>query len=124
MSAFYVGKAEPGMASTVAAVFHPKGIKFRYEYDFGTTTTLTGQVLGNRHGSIGRSPVRLLARNDPLVWSCAECKASATTVCPFCIDSDACLFCDAHATDHEHAEEEVYLPVVDSPRMGVCGYTG
>jgi len=25
---------------------------------------------------------------------------------------------------HEHADEEIYLPVVNSPRMGVCGYTG
>jgi len=124
MSAFYVAKAEPGMSSTVGATFRSRGLKFRYEYDFGSTTVLNGQVLGSRRGSIGRSSVRLLARNDPLVWSCAECKAAATTVCPFCIDSDACLFCQTHAGAHEHADEEVYLPVVNSPRMGVCGYTG
>ena len=34
------------------------------------------------------------------------------------------IVCDAHAAAHEHADEEVYLPVVNSPRMGVCGYTG
>jgi len=45
-------------------------------------------------------------------------------VCPFCIDFGDAVFCDAHAAAHEHADEEVYLPVVNSPRMGVCGYTG
>ncbi|MGZ8519503.1 MAG: hypothetical protein ACXWX7_05065, partial [Candidatus Binatia bacterium] len=68
--------------------------------------------------------VRLLARNEPLVWPCDDCQAPATVVCPFCIDSGDGLFCDAHADAHEHAGEEVYLPVVNSPRMGVCGYTG
>ncbi len=45
-------------------------------------------------------------------------------LCPYCIDSGDALFCDAHAEAHEHAAEEVCLPVVNSPRMGVCAYTG
>ena len=124
MSAFRVGAAEPGMGSKIGTVFHSKGLKFSHEYDFGTTTVLSGQVLGIREGSLGRQAARVLARNDPLAWSCAECEAPATIVCPFCVDSDTCLFCEAHAGDHEHADEEVYLPVVNSPRMGMCGYTG
>jgi len=95
-----------------------------YEYDFGSTTALTGELVCKRQGSIGRASVRLLARNEPLVWPCGDCKAPATVVCPYCIDSDDGLFCDAHAETHEHAGEEVYLPVVNSPRMGVCAYSG
>jgi len=124
MSAFHVGQAEPSMRSKVGEVFRSKGLKFRHDYDFGTTTLLKGQVLGVRDGSLGRRAVRLLARNDPLVWPCAECGAPATVICPLCVDSDTCLFCEAHAPEHPCAQEEVFLPVVNSPRMGVCGYAG
>jgi hypothetical protein len=124
MSAFHVGRRELAMSTAPAIAFAPTGTKVAYEYDFGSTTALTGVLVNKRHGSMGARPVRLLARNEPLVWSCGECPAPATTVCPYCIDGGAGLFCDAHAATHEHADEEVYLPVVNSPRMGVCGYTG
>jgi hypothetical protein len=125
LSAFVVDRREVGMRATTAAAFGTPGIGFAYEYDFGSTTALVGQVLSARQGAVGRAPLRLLARNDPLREACAECAERATLVCPYCIDSEEkYLFCDAHARNHEHADEEVYLPVVNSPRMGVCGYTG
>jgi hypothetical protein len=112
------------MTTPTAIAFGRVASKLKYEYDFGSTTALTGELVGKRQGSIGRIFVRLLARNEPLVWPCGECEAPATVVCPYCIDSDDGLFCDAHANVHEHADEEIYLPVVNSQRMGVCGYTG
>jgi len=123
-SAFRVGRRELAMTTVAAIAFARAASKVDYEYDFGSTTALTGELVGKRHGSIGRESVRLLARNEPILWLCGECKALATVVCPYCIDSDDGVFCDAHADVHEHADEEVYLPVVNSPRMGVCGYTG
>lgn len=66
----------------------------------------------------------MLARNESLGLPCARCVELATSVCPFCLDDEDFLFCATHAAEHEHASEEVYLPVVNSPRMGVCGYTG
>lgn len=124
MSAFYADRRELAMSASADLAFRSSGAKFRYEYDFGSTTSLTGHVLSGRHGSIGREPVRLLARNEPLAWACARCGAPATTICPYCLDTDDGLFCDAHAEVHEHADEDIYLPVVNSPRMGVCGYAG
>jgi uncharacterized protein CbrC (UPF0167 family) len=124
MSAFRVGRRELAMTTATASAFASTTRKVEYEYDFGSTTALTGELLGTRQGSLGRAPVRVLARNEPISWSCGECEASATLVCPFCIDDGDAVFCDAHAATHEHAGEEVYLPVVNSPRMGVCGYTG
>jgi hypothetical protein len=124
MSAFRVGRRKLAMTTATAIAFASAAGKVDYEYDFGSTTALTGELIGKRHGSIGRAPVRLLTRNEPLLWPCGDCEAPATLVCPFCIDSNDGLFCDAHADAHEHAGEEVYLPVVNSPRMGVCGYTG
>jgi hypothetical protein len=124
MSAFRVGRRELAMTTAAGAAFARSGSKVDYEYDFGSTTALVGELVGKRQGSIGRAPVRLIARNEPILWPCGECSAPATLVCPFCIDSDDALFCAAHAEEHEHADEEAYLPVVNSPRMGVCGYTG
>jgi len=112
------------MSTAIVRAFAGLGSKLDYEYDFGSTTALVGELVGKRQGSIGRATVRLLARNEPILWSCGECEVPATVVCPFCIDFGDAVFCDAHAAAHEHADEEVYLPVVNSPRMGVCGYTG
>ena len=124
MSAFHVGRRELAMTTTAAMAFTAPKARLEYEYDFGSTTALTGTLVGDRRGAIGRDLVRLLARNESLGLPCSVCKAAATIVCPYCIDTDNGLFCKAHAGTHEHADEEVYLPVVNSPRMGVCGYTG
>jgi hypothetical protein len=124
MSAFRLGRRKLAMTTATATAFAHAAGKVEYEYDFGSTTALTGELVGKRQGSIGRASLRLLARNEALAWPCGDCNAAATVVCPICIDSDDGLFCDAHADVHEHAGEEVYLPVVNSPRMGVCAYTG
>ena len=124
MSAFRAGTSELSMSTKLGAALPRKGASFCYEYDFGSTTALVGQVIGTRNGCLGRARVRLLARNDPIDWRCANCSSPAVFICPFCIYEGDCLFCKAHAEDHPCAEEEVYLPVVNSPRMGVCGYVG
>lgn len=124
MSTFRIGQSELPKRAKIGLTLRRKGLKFTYEYDFGSTTTLTGHVVGFRNGCLGRAATRLLARNDALEWTCEECSRPAAIVCPFCVYSGPCLFCEAHAQEHPCAEEEVYLPVVNSPRMGVCGYVG
>ena len=124
MSAFRIGQSELAKRSRIGEAFARKGLKFTYEYDFGSTTTLRGQVLGSREGCLGHNPTRLLARNDAPEWSCEQCTKPATIVCPLCIYSGPCLFCETDAQQHPCAAEEVYLPVVNSPRMGVCAYVG
>lgn len=124
LRAFFIGRREVPMATLAGNALGSGDPAFRYEYDFGSTTELVGEAVGTRSGAIGRAPVRLLARNDSLGLPCASCAEMATNVCPYCLGDDDFLFCDAHAAAHEHAREEVYLPVVNSPRMGVCGYNG
>lgn len=102
---------------------------FHYEYDFGSTTRLRLKVTRMRRGQIGRSPLRLLARNEPLTWQCAVCSAPATRICAGCAhERGDGFFCAEHARDHvantADIDEAVLLPVVNSPRMGVCAYTG
>lgn len=122
MSAFFHDQQEISMRTPTSAAFAP-GRKIRYEYDFGSTTSLVGQYLSDGSTIRGRAPVQLLMRNEPHLWPCAECSEPAVVACPYCFDLDG-LLCGQHAQTHEHAAEEVYLPVVNSPRMGVCGYTG
>jgi hypothetical protein len=106
-----------------------KGLDFTYEYDFGTTTELALKVLSVRRGSVWKKggQVRTLARNVPPVIPCASCGgAAATKVCSECIweeDINKAWFCDACSKEHE-CGEEMLLPAVNSPRVGMCGYTG
>jgi hypothetical protein len=98
------------------------GQKLDYEYDFGSTTELTIAVAGER---TGRPPERvaILARNEPPEISCDACEDAATRVCSQCVWHDTGWLCDRCAKGHK-CGEEMLLPVVNSPRTGVCGYDG
>ena len=100
------------------------GDVFSYEYDFGSTTKLKLKVIGKREGLLEPDEVRLLARNLPPEIRC-RCKKPAVWVCTECGRDEEGPFglCKACARKHP-CGEEMLLPVVNSPRMGVCGYTG
>ena len=102
-----------------------RGLKgwLKYEYDFGSTTYLRMRVAGTREGIVGRRLAHLRARNVEPLWKCDKCKQPATLVCSYCVHSEYAFLCEKHAKRHECGEEAM-LPVVNSPRVGVCGYTG
>lgn len=103
-------------------VLVPK-IKFYYEYDFGTTTELALKVISEYEGIMKGKDIQLLARNEPPIIMCNSCPKSATQVCTNCIyDGDGWL-CDECASEHK-CGEEMLLPVVNSPRVGMCAYCG
>jgi hypothetical protein len=114
---------ERSMASKVAVVFSQDGTKGTYEYDFGSTTELSIERVSTRVGRVSKVAVRLLARNDPIKWTCGVCGALATLVCCVHETADSPFACDTHAPDHG-CGDEAFLPVVNSPRMGICGYGG
>lgn len=120
---FDSGLDERDMNIRISDVLMP-GQKLIYEYDFGSTTDLTLRVLGTRGGVMGKSNTTLLARNEPPVWSCDLCSEPATVVCAFCMDDGHPFSCKKHQSAHACGEGGGFLPVVNSPRMGVCGYTG
>jgi len=102
-----------------------KGGTFGHIYDFGTSTELKLRVSDERQGRVGREPLRLLSRNEPPEWACDACGKPATQVCTFCMyDRDNPFFCERHANNHDCEEPDMLLPVVNSPRMGQCAYTG
>jgi len=104
----------------MGSVLH-SGLKFDYEYDFGTPTYLKLRVLSEREGYI--KSIQILARNDPPQITCEVCGKAATQVCSQCIWEDKGWLCDMCAREHE-CGEDMLLPVVNSPRVGMCGYTG
>lgn len=99
------------------------GVKAFYEYDFGTTTALSLTVAAERKGLTGGKSIRVLARNDPPLIVCESCGKPATQVCTQCIYEGEGWLCDEHAQEHE-CGEEMLLPVVNSPRVGMCAYSG
>lgn len=97
------------------------GAVFRHEYDFGSTTELRLKVVRERHGQPDGALVQLLARNEPPDIGCSECDQPASQVCTECPYEDGGPVCRSCASRHRrHAR----LPLVNSPRTGVCGYTG
>ncbi len=127
---------DEGMDAGLGEVLRPR-MKFFHEYDFGTTTELALKVISMAEGPVGRNTaqrsgrsgqpagkgVRLLARNDPPPIPCNSCGRPATQVCTECLWEGKGGLCDKCVPKHD-CDEEMLLPVVNSPRVGQCGYTG
>ncbi len=100
------------------------GDQFIHEYDFGSTTELKLKVVAERKGKLVKvegESIRILAQNDEPDIKCDNCGELATQVCTECLYEDGGWLCDKCAEEHE-CDEEMFLPVVNSPRVGVCGY--
>lgn len=94
-----------------------------YEYDYGTTTELRLKVISKDEAETKGEAIQVLARNTPPVILCDICGKVATNVCSQCIFEENGWLCDDCAEDHE-CGEDMLLPVVNSPRVGMCAYTG
>ena len=103
-------------------VFSP-GQTCSYEYDFGSTTELHVKVIAEQEVDMKGKVIQILARNSLPFIPCDMCGEPATNFCPQCIYEDKGYLCDGCAKTHACAEE-LLLPLVNSPRAGVCGYTG
>lgn len=118
----FFGRRELNMSEKLYKVLSP-GLVLEHEYDFGTTTHLKLKVVAARERMDGSTDIVVLARNNVLPIVCESCGQSATQVCSSCIGNSQAWFCDKCAKGHE-CGEEMFLPVVNSPRVGMCGYTG
>lgn len=97
------------------------GVTIRYEYDYGSTTELKITFVAGFTRPKQRKAIRLLCRNESIEYPCCVCGKPASVIALeqmrhhedpyFC---EVCLPEDSVDT----------LPVVNSPRMGVCGYCG
>jgi hypothetical protein len=99
------------------------GLSFTHEYDFGSTTELELKVVAEREGRFTES-LRLLSRNKPHEWTCHECNKPATWInTEDMFETDNPFYCTTHMEKHPN-QDYAFLPVANSPRMGVCGYSG
>lgn len=94
------------------------GDKLLYEYDFGSTTEIVLTVISEISRVKHQKAVQLIARNEPFKETCDTCGAPAIYV-----DTDEMTYVCDDCADEEDYEGDL-LPIVNSPRMGVCGYEG
>jgi len=97
-----------------------------HEYDMGSTTETLITVMGTVKRKEQKEPVRLLARNIPPQFQCTVCGAPAEFICTECMyeEDRSPFYCAVCAAEHNREHEDMFLPVTNSPRMGVCGYDG
>lgn len=111
------------MKTKLYEIFQP-GLAFKHRYDFGTTTELQLKVIAEKSRASPSDEIRVLARNNPPEIPCTKCGQPATQVCSQCIyEGPQAWHCDRCSRKHK-CGEEMFLPVVNSPRVGECGYTG
>jgi hypothetical protein len=98
-----------------------------HQYDFGTTSTTLIKVVGTREGRpLTRHPVALMARNLMPAAQCIVCQQPANWLCMECLIEDDVwgTLCDEHVKTHPHDNYDEPVRLVNSPRLGLCGYTG
>ena len=138
----YMGKS---MNSKLNNVFR-SGMTIKYEYDYGSTTSLIIRVLDYYSAPAEKKDVVILSRNNPPEILCAECEKNKADwvnpyeyfdnglICNECLKARVTAEIKEEDPDEEIDEDyiseitdqvcEDYLPVCNSPRMGVCGYDG
>ncbi len=105
----------------------PVGASYLHLYDFGTTSETNIKSVSSRVGKpLTKHPITLLFRNAPPEVECIECGAAAKWFCQECLieDDSPGLLCDQHVENHPHDEYGEPTELVNSPRMGMCGYDG
>jgi hypothetical protein len=115
---------EINMKKKINMVFEP-GLSLQYMYDFGDTTELTVKNIDIFTGTTEKNKkVQIVSRNSQPPILCDECdKNQAKIICVQCQWEGEGWLCKKCAKTHE-CDDEMYLPVVNSPRAGICGYTG
>jgi hypothetical protein len=115
---------EINMKHKVEDIFIP-GEELIYQYDFGSTTELSIKAVDNYRGTLDRNEkIEIITRNAQPIIPCDECgKKPAVQICTQCQWDEKGWLCDTCAQTHE-CDDEMFLPVVNSHRTGVCGYTG
>lgn len=129
MSEFLFDRRDHGqelpMDSKIGQIFK-KNIELLHIYDFGTSSETKIKCISTRRGKATTShPIVIMARNHTPESYCSECGKPATMLCLECMyEDDDCTLCDEHAESHPHDDYGDPIPIVNSPRLGMCGYTG
>ena len=129
LSDFFIGGAwanKVAMSRQIAQVFEPD-VELTHIYDFGTSSETKIRCVAVRQGNaLTKHPITLMARNNPPEVQCMECDQLATHLCMECQYEydESGLLCDAHVEDHPHDDYGEPMLLYNSPRVGLCGYSG
>jgi hypothetical protein len=120
------GGMDVGKARKANAIFEP-GLVLRHLYDFGTTSETDIKVVGSREGKATTNiplPCWLATGCQNVV--CQECGQPALWLCIECVyeEDKSGYLCDEHMEEHPHENYGEPMPLVNSPRTGMCGYDG
>ncbi len=116
----YWGEIPKNMNRRMGSVLQPE-MAFGYEYDYGTTTELSGKVIAEQESTLKGKGVRGLARNLPPEVACGVCGKHAVYTCSFCNYEPSGWLCKDCAETHKCGDEG-FLSIVNSPRVGQCAY--
>jgi len=112
----------PGMEISLNKVLG-RTTEFSHIYDYGSTTELNLKVLDEMRYPV-KKQIFLCAQNHPPMYKCMNCNTTASQICVIChkYSCEKCIQLNIKNTcyDYEHS----FLPLVNSPRTGVCGYDG
>ncbi len=126
LSQFSIGGREISNRRKVGQVGEP-GVELTHIYDFGTSSETLVKSIAVRKGKATTShPIALMARNSLPEASCIQCSRAASWFCMECLyeEEESGTLCDEHAQGHPHADYGEPIPLVNSPRLGMCGYDG
>lgn len=103
-----------------------EGLKFDYEYDFGSTTYIELEVIDEIKVSTKHSMIEIIARNNEIVHKCSRCGKNAQYL-SYSKKEFLCKDCAKGYSDYDFNNmciEEIGNEYYNSPRDGVCGYCG
>lgn len=130
LSNFSIGSGWNGrdvpMTKKAGQVFRP-GVELTHVYDFGTSSWTLVKVVAEREGSaMTARPLMLMARNESPASTCMACEHNAEWLCLECVYEGLGegILCAEHAQAHPHDDYGEPVPLVNSPRLGMCGYVG
>lgn len=114
------------MSRRIDRVFQP-GVELTHIYDFGTSSETLIKAVGMREGKPTTTrPIALMVRNLLPEAKCTECKQPAAYLCMECLIEEERwgTLCSRHSQTHPHDGYGEPVQLVNSPRLGMCGYTG
>ena len=116
------------MSRKIERVLQPS-VELTHIYDFGSSShTLVKSVEMRKGRPLTKYPIYLMARNNLPPAACDICDQQAGWYCMECLIElgEWTLLCQTHAEEHgqDHNDYGEPVPLVNSPRVGMCGYDG
>ncbi|OGN63545.1 MAG: hypothetical protein A3E26_02685 [Chlamydiae bacterium RIFCSPHIGHO2_12_FULL_49_32] len=113
--------AKKNMLQPRERLIYSPGLEFEYVHDMGSSTELVLQVLQTIE-ACPQKKVTVLMQNDPPPFSYEICKKQSQIICSLCGDTTCNRCSKRHSCAEQEEDTYMLMPLVNSPRTGVCGY--